>query len=101
MPEAPAVHELQREGEKNPAKRLRDEFGLTDEAQTVLRNLAGADDPFDDESIELVSDEIGMDAALVRVRVDWSERMGLLSATEDGSWTFNPLVRRLLELPGR
>ena len=95
------IEELQREGEKNPAKRLRDEFGLTDEAQTVLRNLAGADDPFDNESIELVSDEIGMDAALVRVRVDWGERLGLLSATEDGSWTFNPLVRRLLELPGR
>ena len=94
------LDELQREGEKNPAKRLRDEFGLTDEAQTVLRNLADADDPFDNESIELVSDEIGMNAALVRVRVDWSERLGLLSAT-DGSWTFNPLVRRLLELPGR
>ena len=91
------IEELQREGEKNPAKRLRDEFGLTDEAETVLRNLAGADDPFDGDSVELVSSEIGADPQLVRRRVDWGERLGLLSAAGDGSWTFNPLVRRLLE----
>ncbi len=91
------IEELQREGEKNPAKRLRDEFGLTDEAETVLRSLAGADDPFDCDSVELVSSEIGVDPQLVRRRVDWGERLGLLSAAGDGLWTFNPLVRRLLE----
>ncbi len=91
------IDELQREGRKHPAKRLREEFGLTDEAEVVLRGLAGADDPFDRESIELVSAEVGLDTRLVRLRVAWSERLGLLSATGDGSWTFNPLVRRLLE----
>ena len=91
------VAELQREAVKNAAKRLRDEFGLTDEAEAVLRGLAGADDPFDGESIELVSGEIGVDPGLVRLRVDWSERLGLLSAAGDGSWTLNPLVRRVLE----
>ena len=95
------IKELQREGKKNAAKRLREEFGLTDEAEAVLRGLAGADDPFDGESIELVSGEIGVDPELVRLRVDWSERLGLLSASGDGFWTFNPLVRRLLEPPGR
>ncbi len=95
------IEELEREVGKNAAKRLRDEFGLTDEAEAVLRGLAGADDPFDGESIELVSGEIGVDPGLVRLRVDWSERLGLLSATGDGSWTFNPLVRRLLQPPGR
>ena len=49
---------------------------MTDEAKAVLRGLAGADDPFDDESIELVSGEIGVDPGLVRLRVCWSERLG-------------------------
>ena len=68
----------------------------------MLRGLAGADDPFDDESIELVADEIGVDPGLVRLRVDWGERLGLLSSTGDASWRFNSLVKRLLEAtPGR
>ena len=91
------IEELQHEVEKNAAKRLRDGFGLTDHAEAVFRGLAGADDPFDDESIELVSNEIGVDPRLVRQRVDWGERLGLLSPAGGGSWTFNPLVRRLLE----
>ena len=96
------IEELQREVEKNAAKRLWDEFGLTDEAQTVLRGLAGADDPFDDESIELVAGEIGVDPGLVRLRVDWGERLGLLSSAGDASWRFNSLVKRLLAAtPGR
>ena len=92
------LEELQREVGKNAAKRLRDEFGLTDEAEAVLRGLAGADDPFDDESIELVAGEIGVNPRLVRLRVGWSERLGLLSPVGDGSWTINSLVRRLLEV---
>ena len=92
------IEELQREVGKNAAKRLRDEFGLTDEAEAVLRGLAGADDPFDDESIELVSGEIGVDPGLVRLRVGWSERLGLLSPVGDCSWRINSLVRRLLEV---
>ena len=92
------IEELQREVRKNAATRLREEFGLTDEAEAVLRGLAGADDPFDDESIELVAGEIGLDPGLVRLRVDWSERLGLLSRVGDGSWTINSLVRHLLEV---
>ena len=96
------VEELRHEVEKNATKHLRDGFGLTDQAEAVFRALASADDPFDDESIELVSSEIGMDLRLVRQRVDWGERLGLLSPTGGGSWTFNPLVRRLLEaVPAR
>ena len=95
------IEELRREAEKNPAKRLRDEFGLTDEAEAVFRGLAGADDPFDEESVELVAGEIGVEPRLVQLRVAWGERLGLLSLTEDGSWTFNSLVRRLIETSGR
>lgn len=91
------IEELQREVGKNAAKRLREEFGLTDEAEAVLRGLAAADDPFDDESIELVAGEIAVDPRLVRLRVGWSERLGLLSPVGDDSWTINSLVRRLLE----
>ena len=101
------IEELRREAEKNPANRLRDEFGLTEEAAAVLRaavlrELAGADDPFDDESIELVTGEIGADPELVRLRVDWGERLGLLTPAGDASWRFNSLVKRLLDAtPGR
>ena len=92
------IEDLQREVGKSGARRLREEFGLTDEAEAVLRGLTGADDPFDEESIELVAGEIGLDPGLVRLRVDWSERLGLLSRVGDGSWTVNSLVRHLLEL---
>ena len=91
------IDELQREVVKNAAKRLRDGFGLTDQAEAVFRGLADADDPFDDESIELVSSDIGEDPRLMRRRVDWGERLGLLSVVGGGAWRFNPLVRRLLE----
>ena len=91
------IAELQREAGKNPGKRLRDEFGLTNDAESVLRGLFAADDPFDEDSIELVSAEIGVDPGLVRLRVDWGERLGLLSSAGHASWRFNSLVRRLLE----
>ena len=91
------IEELRREAEKDPAKRLRDEFGLTDEGEAVFRGLAVADDPFDEESVELVAGEIGVEPRLVQLRVAWGERLGLLSLTEDGSWTFNSLVKRLIE----
>ena len=95
------IEELRREAEKNPAQRLRDDFGLAGEAEAVFRGLAGADDPFDEESVELVAGEIGVEPRLVQLRVGWGERLGLLSRTEDGSWTFNSLVKRLLEASGR
>ena len=59
------IEELQREARRHPAKRLREEFGLTDEAEVVLRGLAGANDPFDGEIIEIVSAEVGVDPGLV------------------------------------
>ena len=90
------IDELQGEVVKNAAKRLRDGFGLTDQAETVFRGLAQADDPFDEESIELVSGDIRVDPRLMRRRVDWGARLGLLAVVEGGSWSFNPLVRRLL-----
>ena len=90
------IEELEREVARGPVKRLRDEFGLADQAATVFRGLLGAD-PIDDESIELVSSVHDLDRQLVRRRILWGALLGLLSPTEDGSWIFNPLVKRLLE----
>ena len=95
------IEELRRDAEKNAAKRLRDEFGLTGEAEAVFRGLASADDPFDEDSVELVAGENGVEPRLAQLRVGWGERLGLLSRTDDGSWTFNSLVKRLIEASGR
>ena len=95
------IEELRRDAEKNAAKRLRDEFGLTGEAEAVFRGLASADDPFDEDSVELVAGENGVEPRLAQLRVGWGERLGLLTRTDDGSWTFNSLVKRLIEASGR
>ena len=94
------IEELRRETLKIAPTRRKELFGLSDEAEDVFRALVGADDPFDRESVELVSDEVGVDASAVQRRVDWGERLGLLSRVGEGAWTMNPLVRRLLDQPG-
>ena len=94
------IAELERELARYPAKRLRDKFGLTADLARVFRVLVGADDPFDLESIELVSSEVGENREDILRRVHWAERLGLLSRVGNGSWTFNTLVRDLLEQSG-
>ena len=79
------------------AMRIREWFGLSGEAERVLRGLIRADDPFDRESIALVAGDIDLDVAELQRRVEWSERLGLLSRSGEGCWTFNPLLKRLLE----
>ena len=88
---------LERELARDPAKRLRDQFGLTADIERVFRALVDADDPFDLESIELVSSEVGENREDILRRVHWAERLGLLSPVRSDSWTFNTLVRDLLE----
>lgn len=78
------------------------EFGAdTKEVERLLRMLQNLSDPgdniFDSDSIEIVSDELSLNDGEVSMRVKWSERLGLVSCTGQGCWTFNPLVRRLLE----
>ena len=91
------IEELQRELAQDPAKRLREQFGLAPEMDGVCRVLVGADDPFDEESIELASSEVGWSTEETRRCVQWAEHLGLLSRAGDDSWTFNPLVRDLIE----
>jgi hypothetical protein len=77
------------------------DFGVySEEVERLLQALLHWTDPDDDifdlDSIEIVSDELGLNHAEVARRVKWSERLGLVSCTGEGYWTFNPLIRRLL-----
>ena len=91
------IQELKQETLRDPLSKLRDQFGLTADAERVFRELIRADDPFDDDSIQLVSGEIGLDYKEVRRRIVWGERLGLVSTTGKNCWTLNALVRGLLE----
>ena len=94
------IEELQRELAQRPEKRLREQFGLAPEMDGVFRALVGADDPFDEESIELASGEAGRSTEETRRCVQWAEHLGLLSRAGKDSYTFNPLVRNLIEKSG-
>ena len=76
---------------------IRQEFGLSEGGERMLRKLAQADDPFDEVSIELIAGEHDLDHERLQRRVEWAERLGLLERTGSGDWTFNPLVKRLLK----
>ena len=67
------------------------------EAEALFHSFNCADDPFDHDSIELVSGDIGLAQEEVQRRVVWGQRLGVLSSDGPGYWTINPLVRRLLE----
>ena len=73
------------------------DFGIHSENfERTLRSLL-SEKAFDSESIEVASEELGVEHAEIERRVEWSERLGLVLAEGDGRWTFNPLIRRLLE----
>ena len=73
------------------------DFGVqSEEVERVLRLLL-SEEAFDSESIEVASEELGVEYAEMKRRVEWSERLGLVSGDGDGRWTFNPLIRHLLE----
>ena len=76
---------------------IRQEFGLSERVERMLRRLAQADDPFDEVSIELIGGEHDLDHVELQQRVEWAERLGLLERMGSGDWTFNPLVKRLLK----
>ena len=88
------IEELNRELIKDRAMQ---DFGMdSEEVKRLLRALL-SEDAFDSDSIEVASVEVGLDNAKVLQRVEWSERLGLVSRVRDGCWEFNPLIRRLLE----
>ena len=76
---------------------LQEGFGLSREVEDMLRKVAEADDPFDAESIELVGSEHGLDPDELQRRVKWCTHLGLIETIRSGGWSFNPLVKRLLQ----
>ena len=76
---------------------IRQEFGLSEGVERMLRKLAEADDPFDEVSVELVAGDNDLDHEELQRRVEWGERLGLLERTGSGGWTLNPLVKRLFK----
>ena len=88
------IEELERELVRD---RTMQDFGIhSEEVERILGTLL-SEEAFDFESIEVASVELGMEHAEIKRRVEWSERLGLVSGDGDGRWTFNPLIRRLLE----
>lgn len=73
------------------------DFGIySEEVQRILQALL-SEEAFDLDSIEIASNEIGLDNTEILQRVKWSECLKLVSSAGDSLWTFNPLIRRLLE----
>lgn len=88
------IKELNRELIKD---RSMQDFGVfSDETKRVLRALV-SEDVFDIDSIEVASDEVGLDGVEMLSWVKWSERLGFVSHVDENRWSFNPLIRRLLE----
>lgn len=94
------IDNLKRETQKDADRLMSEGFGLSNEAQQMLRTLfdIAGDEPFEpDDGAQLVSEDIGVDRGEVLRRLDWSGRLGLLTRVGEGRLTFNPLVRRLIE----
>ena len=91
------IDELKRELLKTDMFSMRRDLGVdSEDVERMLRMLSRADDPFDHDSIELVSSDLNLASAEVLQRVKWSERLGLVSSAGDGCWTLNLLLKRLL-----
>ena len=77
--------------------RATQDFGIHSEEVKQILGALLSEEAFDSESIEVASEELGVEHAEIERRVQWSERLGLVSGQGDGRWIFNPLIRRLLE----
>ena len=94
------IDNLKRETQKDADRLMSEGFGLSNEAQQMLRRLfdVAGDEPVEpDVGAQLVSEAVGVDRGEVLRRLDWSGRLGLLTRVGEGRLTFNPLVRRLIE----
>ena len=85
--------ELAKPSEK---KNLLRGFGITssDLAGEML-NLGSLTSEYSEETVQDIADAAQMNAGAIRHRMEWSERLGLVTRTGAG-WMFDPLVMRLL-----
>jgi len=75
-----------------------EQLGITEgEPRRALVALAHIE-PFGEDILPLVAAEASLDSQQLRARVNWAQRIGLLSPPRNGSWSFNPLVKRALSI---
>ena len=74
-------------------------LGADPEVAGLLQRLTEIEEPFSEETMELLAEEASEDGALLRRRVAWCERLGLVERTGDGGFSLNPLLRRRLLRP--
>lgn len=92
------MEELRKKAARTPS---REQLGLASDpaVSAALRKLMEIEEPFSEETMELLADEIPGDGALLRRRVDWCERLGLVERAGEGAFALNPLLRRRLRQP--
>ena len=77
-------------------KKLLNDFGIVSpDAKRQMRTLCDSASAYGEETVADIADEAQIDTTLLRRRMEWSERLGLVTRTADNS-TFNSLVTRLL-----
>ncbi len=71
-------------------------LGADPEVPGLLQRLTEIEEPFGEETMELLAEEAGEDGALLRRRIAWCERLGLVERAGAGGFSLNPLLRRRL-----
>ena len=92
------MEELRRKAARTPS---REQLGLASDpsVSAALQRLTEIEEPFSEETMELLAEETAEDGALLRRRVEWCERLGLVERAGEGAFALNPLLRRRLRQP--
>lgn len=89
------MEELRKKAARTPSP---EQLGLAADPEVagLLQRLTEIEEPFSEETMELLAEEAAEDGALLRRRVAWCERLGLVERTGAGGFSLNPLLRRRL-----
>lgn len=89
------MEELRKKAARVPSP---EQLGLAADPEVagLLQKLTEIEEPFSEETMELLAEEADADAALLRRRVEWCERLGLVERAGDRGFSLNPLLRRRL-----
>ena len=71
-------------------------LGADPEVPGLLQRLTEIEEPFSEETMELLAEEADADGTLLRRRIAWCERLGLVERAGDRGFSLNPLLRRRL-----
>ena len=89
------IAELRKKAARMPSG---EQLGLASNpaAAAALRRLAELEEPFSQETIELLAEDSAEAGAAIRRQVEWARRLGLVEAGGTGVFRLNPLVRSRL-----